>query len=170
MLRLRLMILKWMDRLDDATMELRVAELASPGTSINVHGGPARQDGQVTLGAMGAFMTSSSEYQVDRGGHLLIEDGWHDVGQGPLQSLLSGNGRVTHQGGTINSFSATSAMLLSDYHGEYSLLGIATNSYVSMDSISAAKVLVAGVFSNCGRQPVHGSELGLQRNQHSPTA
>src|ERR1035437_2981991 len=96
-------------------------------------------------------MMSSSEYQVDLGGHLLITDGWHDAGQGSKQFVLTGDGSVTHEGGVIISPSPSiPEMSLKTYKGRLSLLGTVTNSYLSVDAGSTAKVFVGAVMQNQG--------------------
>jgi hypothetical protein len=139
--------------LDDAAIEFRVPTLN--GTlSANVHGGTARQNGYETLGSFGEFMSSSGVYQVDLGGQLLFEDGFHDVGQGNTQFTLIGDGRVTQQGGGI-LFGApdSTTMTLHNYKGQLSLLGVATNGYVNIGAGSPASVFVAGVIQGSGLSP-----------------
>jgi hypothetical protein len=146
------------DGLDDAAIEFRVPTLN--GTlSASVHGGSARQNGYETLGSFGEFMSSSGVYQVDLGGHLLFEDGFHDVGQGGAQFSLIGDGRVTQQGGgIIFGASDSTAMTLHNYKGQLSLLGITTNSYVNIGAGSPASVFVAGVIQESGLSPFLNSE------------
>jgi hypothetical protein len=141
------------DGLDDAAIEFRVPTLN--GTlAAKVHGGTARQNGYETLGTFGEFMASSSAYQVDLGGHLLFEDGFHDVGQGSIQFKLIGDGSVTQQGGGILfGASDNTAMTLNNYKGQLSLLGAATNSYVNIGVGSPASVFVAGVIQESGVSP-----------------
>ena len=147
------------DGMDDAAIEFKVATINnSPNWAQIVHGGIARQDGVETLGSLGEFMTSSSGYQVDLGGHLLIGDGWHDDGQGSSQFVLAGDGSVTQQGGAIFSPSSTPAMSLNNYKGRLSLLGIGTNSYLSVDAVSTANVFVGAVDQFTGQNPVSSSE------------
>jgi pectin methylesterase-like acyl-CoA thioesterase len=122
------------DGIDDAAIEFRVASFDNTQNwAQTVHGGIARQNGIETLGSFGEFMTSSAAYRVDLGGHLLVEDGWHDAGQGNTQFVLTGDGSVTHQGGTVYSWN-NPAMSLNNYKGRLSLLGIGTNSYLSVNA------------------------------------
>lgn len=146
------------DGLDDAAIEFRVPTLN--GTlAANIHGGIARQSGYETLGSFGEFMASSSAYQVDLGGHLLFEDGFHDVGQGRTQFTLIGDGRVTQQGGgVLFGASDSTAMTLHNYKGRLSLLGAATDSYVHIGAGSPANVFVAGVLQESGLSPFLNSE------------
>jgi hypothetical protein len=102
-------------------------------------------------------MTSSSEYQVDLSGQLLIEDGWHDAGQGNAQFVLTGDGKVTQQGGTIYSFGGP-AMTVNNYKGQVSLLGEETNSYLDISAGSPSNVLVAGVIEVSAVGPFVNSE------------
>jgi len=146
------------DGMDDASIEFKVATINSPNWAQIIHGGIARQNGIVTLGRLGEFMTSSGAYQVDLGGHLLIGDGWHDSGQGSTQFVLAGDGSVTQQGGTIYSPSRTPAMNLNNYKGRLSLLGIGTNSYLSVNAVSTANVFVGAVDQFTGQNPVSSSE------------
>jgi hypothetical protein len=147
-----------MDGIDDAAIEFKVATINNdPNLAQVVHGGIARHNGIETLGSVGEYMTSSGGYQVDLGGHLLIGDGWHDSGQGGTQFVLSGDGSVTQQGGTVYSPSSSSAMTLNHYNGLISLLGIATNSYLSVDAGSTANAFVAAVLQVSGQSPFQNS-------------
>jgi hypothetical protein len=147
------------DGLDDANMEFRV--LGATGTNgtlaADVHGGSARQNDTKTLGKIGEFMASSGEYQVDLGGHFLNEDGFHDTGQGPTQLVLTGNGSVTQQGGSIET-STNPAMMLNNYQGQFSLIGAGTTSYVNITGTSPSNVFVAGVVQTSGVSPFLSSD------------
>jgi hypothetical protein len=146
------------DGMDDAAIEFKVAAINNnPNLAQIVHGGIARQNGIETLGSLGEFMTSSGGYQVDLGGHLLIGDGWHDSGQGGIQFVLTGDGSVTQQGGAIFSPSSSPAMSLNNYKGRLSLLGIGTNSYLSVDAASTANVFVGAVDQFTGLNPFSSS-------------
>src|SRR6185437_2932046 len=79
------------DGLDDAQVIMEAAVLNSNVWGATIHGGVARQPGLGTTGRVDGFGSGSDAYRVDTGGHFLIEDGWHDVGQGPLQTSLSGS-------------------------------------------------------------------------------
>ena len=141
------------DGLDNASIEFKVGLLnSSVGTTI--HGGSARQSGARTLGRVSGFMTGSDEYQVDLGGYFLIEDGWHDTGQGNTQFSLTGGGTVTQQGGTIYSSSSDSSMTLTNYKGSLSLLGVATNSYVKINEGSPSNVYVSATLQVIGQNPI----------------
>jgi hypothetical protein len=142
--------------LDDAAVEFRVSTLNGT-VAANVHGGTSRQNGATTLGTMGEFMASSSAYYVDLGGHLLNEDGFHDNGQGNIQFVLTGDGSVTQQGGTIEA-SASPAMALNNYKGQLSLLGAATDSYLNIAQGSPANVFVSAVLQGSGISPFANSE------------
>ncbi len=132
------------DGLDDATVEDEVTTFDTAGWAQAIHGGAARQNAVESLGRVGEFMTSSSAYQVDLGGHLLIGDGWHDSGQGATQFLLTGSGSVTHQGGTIYT-SSNPAMSVSGFKGNLTLLGTMTNSYISIPAGSPLTLFMGGV-------------------------
>jgi hypothetical protein len=140
------------DGIDDAAIEFKVAEIGEMDWPQIIHGGIARQNGIQTLGSLGEYMTSTSGYQVDLGGHLLIGDGWHDAGQGSTQFVLTGDGSVTQQGGVIYSPLSTSspAMSLNNYKGRLSLLGLITNSYLSVDAASTANVFAGAVMQEFG--------------------
>jgi hypothetical protein len=143
--------LEW-DGLDDATMEFNVVGLAS-NLSANIHGGPARQNGYQTLGNIDEFMASTGDHQVDLGGHLLHEDGFHDTGQGNIQFVLTGDGSVTQQGGAIE-INTNPSMTLNNYKGQLSLLGVGTNGYVNVTGDAPSNVFVAGVVQESGVSPV----------------
>jgi len=146
------------DGIDDAAIEFKVATINNnPNLAQIVHGGIARQNGIEILGSIGEFMTSSGGYQIDPGGHFLNEDGWHDSGQGSTQFVLTGDGSVTQQGGTVYSPSSSPAMSLNNYKGRLSLVGIGTNSYLSVDAGSTANVFVAAVLQVSGQSPFQNS-------------
>ena len=138
--------------LDEASLELRVATASTQTSSAIVHGGAARQSGIVTLGSVSAFMSSFSDYQVDLGGHFLIEDGWHDGGQGGIQFTLSGDGDVTEEGGVMDSYYFP-GMSVESYKGKLSIVGLSTNNWLDIDAVSPAKVLFAGTLQISGRSP-----------------
>jgi hypothetical protein len=146
-----------MDGLDDAAMEMRVATLRTNAVAMAIHGGSARQNKVQTLGTMAAYMTSSAEYTVDNGAHFLINDGWHDVGQGNIQSRLIGSGNVTQQGGVIYSGS-NQAMTLENYTGSLSLLGVAINAAATVYAGSSANILTAAVLQLQGLDPITNYE------------
>jgi hypothetical protein len=143
--------LEW-DGLDDATMEFNVVGLAS-NLSANIHGGTARQNGYQTLGNIGEFMASTGDHEVDLGGHLLHEDGFHDTGQGNIQFVLTGDGSVTQQGGAIE-INTNPSMTLNNYKGQLSLLGVGTNGYVNVTGDAASSVFAGGVIQETGVSPV----------------
>jgi Pectate lyase superfamily protein len=144
------------DGLDDATMEFKV--LGLNGTvSANIHGGVGRQNGNQTLGNISEFMATSGDHQVDLGGHLLHEDGFHDVGQGSIQFELTGDGSVTQQGGAIGA-NAVPTMTVNNYKGQLSLLGVGTNSYVNITGDAPSSVFVAGVVQESGVSPFLDSD------------
>ena len=163
------------DGIDDAAIEFKAATIngtnngATTGTYWPqiIHGGIARQNGIETLGSLGEYMTSTGGYQVDLGGHLLVADGWiedHDLGLGHTEFVLSGNGSVTHQGGIISSplQGAPPVMTLNNYKGRLSLLGFATDNYLSVDAASTANVLLGAVMQDEGTEmnPVSSSGSG----------
>jgi hypothetical protein len=149
------------DGMDDATIEYKSSIINGTNSGTNwpqiIHGGIARQNEIETLGSLGEYMTSSSEYQVDRGGHLLIGDGWHDGGQGNTQFVLTGDGSVTQQGGAVLGSPSSPAMILGNYKGRLSLLGSGTNSYISVDARSTANVFVGATDQFTGNNPVINS-------------
>jgi Pectate lyase superfamily protein len=147
--------LEW-DGLDDATMEFKVMGLNAT-VSANIHGGSARQNGRQTLGNIGEFMATSGDHQVDMGGHLLHEDGFHDVGQGNVQFELTGDGSVTQQGGAIEVHTDP-AMTVNNYKGQLSLLGVGTDSYVNITGDAPSSVFVAGVVQASGVSPFLNSD------------
>ncbi len=141
------------DGLDDAAIEFRVPTLN--GTSAaTVHGGSARQNGYETLGSFGEFMASSSAYQIDLGGHLLFEDGFHDAGQGNSQFVLTGDGSVTQQGGGIlfgapRLFRDDAQQLQRPTESAWS----GHETYVDIGVGSPANVFVAGIDQLSGVSP-----------------
>jgi hypothetical protein len=143
--------LEW-DGLDDATMEFNVVGLNS-NLSANIHGGTARKNGYQTLGNINEFMATTGDHQVDLGGHLLHEDGFHDTGQGNIQFVLTGDGSVTQQGGAIE-INTNPSMTLNNYKGQLSLLGVGTNGYVNITGDAASSVFAAGVIQETGVSPV----------------
>jgi hypothetical protein len=147
--------LEW-DGLDDATMEFNVVGLMS-NLSANIHGGTARQSGYQTLGNINEFMATTGDHQVDLGGHLLHEDGFHDTGQGNVQFVLTGDGSVTQQGGAIEA-NTNPSMTLNNYKGQLSLLGVGTNSYVNITGDAPSSVFVAGVVQESGVSPFLNSD------------
>jgi hypothetical protein len=152
------------DGLDDAAMEFKV--LGLNGTvSANIHGGAGRQNGHQTLGNIGEFMATSGNHQVDLGGHLLHEDGFHDNGQGSIQFELTGDGSVTQEGGAIAAIQggatkgdSVSAMTVNNYKGQLALLGVATDSYVNITGDAPSSVFVAGVVQESGVTPFLSSD------------
>lgn len=146
------------DGLDHATVEIKVAALNSQGPSVRIHGGPARQAHIRTVGNVAGYMVSADRYEVDLGGHFLLEDGWHDTGQGDQQFDLTGDGSVTQQGGTIYT-SAGGAMTLHDYRGSLNLLGVSTNSYVQIARSTGSLVGIVGTLQVTGKSAVQNSDL-----------
>jgi hypothetical protein len=156
------------DGMDDAAIEFKVATIngTNGGTFWPqiIHGGIARQKGIETLGSVGEYMTSTGGYQVDLGAHLLVADGWiedHDFGLGHTEFVLTGDGRVTHQGGSISSslYGAPPVMTLNNYKGKLSLLGLATDNSLSVDAASTANVFLGSVIQDkeTGINPVSSS-------------
>ena len=147
------------DGLDDALIQVKVGELNTDGDpnsfATSVHGGVGRQAGALSLGSVGEYMVSSSAYAVDSGGHLVIEDGWHDGGQGAKQGTLSNSGSVTQQGGAIySSNSSEPGVTLNNFSGSFSLLGVVTNSFVGFSNSAGSSVLAAAVLQVAGGHPV----------------
>lgn len=150
------------DGLDDALVQVKVGELNTDGDpnsfATNVHGGVGRQAAAFSLGSVDEYMVSSSAYAVDSGGHLLVEDGWHDGGQGANQGVLSNNGSVTQQGGAIySSDSSEPSVALNNFNGSFSLLGVVTNSFVGVSNSAGSSVLAAAVLQTTGERPVQAA-------------
>jgi len=141
------------DGMDDTRIEFRVGAFGTTGMALSANGGAAMQKGIKTFGHIAELMSSISKYSVDGGANLIVEDGWHDTGQGPTQFALSGVGSVTHEGGAIYSSSA-SAMSLTGFTGQVALMGTITNSQLAVDSTSKANVLAAGVIKVGSVNPV----------------
>ena len=143
------------DGLDDAAVVVGVATLNSGGGDwgATIHGGPERQSGITTLGRVAAYGASTDAFQVDNSGHFLLEDGWHDFGQGPLQMSLTGKSVVAHEGGVIYTAQA-SGLRFNNYSGDYALVGVATDTNLLVDSSSIASVLFAGVIQGSGLSPI----------------
>jgi hypothetical protein len=139
------------DGLDDATMEFKVLGI-NGNVSANIHGGAVRQNGSQTLGNIGEFMATTGDHQVDLGGHLLHEDGFHDNGQGNIQFVLTGDGSVTQQGGAIE-INTNPSMTLNNYKGQLSLLGVGTDGVVTINGDAPSSVFVAGVVQESGVSP-----------------
>ena len=142
------------DGLDDASLEFRVPTINGPPAA-TIHGGLGRQNGHQTLGNIGAFLSSTSAYAVDLGGHLLSEDGFHDTGQRNTQFVLTGDGSLTQMGGASEASSGPNpAMMLNNYKGQLSLLGVATNSFVQINPGSPSTVVASGNIQESGVSPV----------------
>jgi hypothetical protein len=132
--------------IDNALVDIRVGTLnAAVGQAgAVVTGGRARQSGNQTVGRLDAFMTGLDSYKVSDGGHFLVEDGWHDVGQGSQQFALSGSGIVTHEGGTVYTPTSAPSMTASGFSGTVSLIGVSTNSTLTLDRSPKVAAFVAG--------------------------
>jgi hypothetical protein len=130
--------------IDNALVDIRIGALNAAVAGAVVTGGPARQSGNQTVGRLDAFMSSLDFYRVSDGGHFLVEDGWHDAGQGSRQFTLSGSGIVTHEGGTIYTPTSAPSMTASGFSGAVSLLGVTTNSTLTLDQSPKAAVFIAG--------------------------
>jgi hypothetical protein len=138
--------------IDNALVDIRIGELnaARGQAGAVVTGGPARQSGNQTVGRLDAFMSSLDAYEVSKGGHFLVEDGWHDAGQGSRQFTLSGSGIVTHEGGTVYTPTSAPSMTASGFSGTVSLLGVSTNSTLTLDQSPKAAAFVAGTVQGTG--------------------
>jgi hypothetical protein len=138
--------------IDNALVDIRIGEINAAGGQEGavVTGGPARQSGNQTVGRLDAFMTGLDAYTVSDGGHFLVEDGWHDANQGSRQFTLSGSGIVTHEGGTVYTPTSAPSMLASGFSGKVSLLGVTTNSTMTLDQSPKAAVFVAGTVQYTG--------------------
>jgi hypothetical protein len=159
------------DGIDDAAIEFIASGLGGMYAPVGtyswpqlIHGGIARQNGIQTLGRVVEYM-SGGEYQVDLGGHLLIgdvRDEDHDSGAGHTMFILTGDGSVTRQGGSIANplQGAPPVMVLNNYKGRLSLLGLGIDNYVSVDAASTAKVFLGAVIQDQGINPVSSSGTG----------
>jgi hypothetical protein len=138
--------------IDNALVDIRIGTLnAAVGQeAVVVTGGPARQSGNQTVGRLDAFMSSLDSYRVSDGGHFLVEDGWHDGGQGPRQFTLLGSGIVTHEGGTVYTPTSAPSMTASGFSGTVSLLGVSTNSTLILDRSPKVAAFVAGTVQMAG--------------------
>ena len=137
--------------LDNALVDFRIATLNATVRGGLVTGGATRNAGYQTLGRVDGFMTSIDTYGVANGGRFLVEDGWHDVGQGSVQFALTGSGMVTQQGGTVYTQS-TSGMTAQQFSGRVSLLGITTDSIFNIDSGSDMNAMAIGTVQITGGQ------------------
>ncbi|WP_353072133.1 glycosyl hydrolase family 28-related protein [Tunturiibacter gelidoferens] len=137
---------------DNALVDVRIGELnaAAGQRAAVITGGAVRQGGGQTLGRLDGFMMSLDSYEVSDGGHFLVEDSWHDVGQGSQQFTLSGPGVVTHEGGTVYTPSSAPSMKASQFSGSVSLLGVSSNSILSMDQSQKASAMIAGTVQISG--------------------
>jgi hypothetical protein len=143
------------DGLDQASIEFHVAELDgnSPAfPTVLVHGGIAHQAGSQTLGRVAMFMTTADSYTVDTGGYFFITDGFHDGGQGLIQTTASGNGFITHQGGIV--YAGPQSMVAQNYSGRISLLGVAGNTPLTIEPGSHANVLSLAGAELDGQAPI----------------
>jgi hypothetical protein len=136
--------------IDNALVDIRIGEINAAVMGADVTGGPARQSGNQTIGRLDAFMSSLDFYRVSDGGHFLVEDGWHDGGQGSRQFTLSGSGIVTHQGGTVYTPTSAPSMTASGFSGSLSLLGVSTNSTLALNQSPNAAAFVAGTVQGAG--------------------
>jgi len=138
--------------IDNALVDIRIGELNAMGGQQGavVTGGPARQSGGQTVGRLDAFMSSLDLYKVSDGGHFLVEDGWHDSGQGSQQFTLSGSGIVTHEGGTVYTPTSAPSMTASGFSGTVSLIGVSTNSTLTLDRSPKVAAFVAGTVQMAG--------------------
>jgi hypothetical protein len=155
------------DGIDDAAIEFTAANTGgttAPAGTYSwpqlIHGGIARQNGIQTLGSVVEYMSGTGGYQVDLGGHLLIEDGRdedHDSGLGHTMFVLAGDGSVTHQGGSISNplQGSPPVMVLNGYKGRLSLLGLSIDSYVSVDAASTANVFLGAVTQDNQINPIN---------------
>lgn len=148
------------DGIDEASIEIRIGALNAVNLGASIQGGPQRVAQYQTLGRVDAFMTSSDAYEVDNNGHFLIEDGWHDGGQGPVQFNLDGSGRITHQGGTIYTYAT--GMMANQFSGEISILGVATDSVLTIDKSANTRTFVADSIQISGKDMVDEQDgLGI---------
>jgi hypothetical protein len=139
------------DGIDHALVDVRIGTLnAGSGQAAVITGGIARQGGGHTLGRLDAFMTSLDSYEVSGGGHFLVEDGWHDAGQGSQQFTLSGFAVVTHEGGTVYSPTSAPNMIANQFSGSVSLLGVVSNSTLAIGQSPKAAAMIAGTVQITG--------------------
>jgi hypothetical protein len=136
--------------LDHASVDFRIGAINADNYGASIGGGPTRRAGNLTLGRIDAFMTSIDAYTVGDGGHFLVEDGWHDVGQGSRQFDLTGSVEVTHQGGSIYTSNNGAAMTSNQLSGKVSILGVITDSHFKTSAGDSANVAVAGTLQTTG--------------------
>lgn len=137
---------------DHAFIDFRIGEVNADNYGASINGGPARRTGSRTLGRIDAFMTSIDNYAVGDGGHFLVEDGWHDSGQGSHQFDLTGSVEITHQGGSIYTRNNAAAMTSTKLTGRVSLVGVITDSHFEIGSGDSSNVAVAGTLQTTGDQ------------------
>ena len=138
--------IRW-NGLDDALFEADDS-LFSGTTALDVAGGTRRQNHLASLGAVGAFGTSSNLFEVTQNGSLVLEGGFHDGGQGPDQALLVGESRVSIQGGESFSSASSGSIHLQNHSGVFTLLGQTFTSTVLIDGQSSGLSLLAGSVLN----------------------
>lgn len=145
------------DHVDNAALIFRPLIPNATRLALSVTGGPAMAAGAQTLGRVDAYMSGPDYYTVSNYGHLLITDGWHDAGQGPAQFLISDGGLLTHQGGEIAGTATGGnykAMNTSGFKGIVSVLGVATNGVLTIDSTSEAIASTVGIVQTAGVYPI----------------
>jgi hypothetical protein len=140
--------------LDHALIDIRIGAMNAAALGGLISGGPARAAGYQTVGRVDGFMTSIDAYDIRNYGHFLVEDGWHDAGQGKVQFALAGTAMVTQQGGTVYT-GAASGMTTSHFSGRVSLLGISTDSTFNIDSTSDAKATAIGTIQVSGSHVIN---------------
>lgn len=152
-----------MDGVDQALLVMKVGTMNASGSGFAevIHGGPLQQGGNTTLGRTNNYMTSMSELQLDEAGSLLVEDGWHDSGQGQTQFTVGDQSRLTVQGGTIYVPSSNAPLgALWGSQGSLNLLSTELNSYVEAASSSQAQIFIGNSiqFSQSSAMSQHGEQ------------
>lgn len=135
------------DGLDQAIVEIKVATMGADnnGSAESIQGGVLHQQGTPSLGRINNFMSSMSAFSVDHGAGFLVEDGWHDTGQGQTQMSVGDRASVTEQGGTIYVPSGTAPLgSVLGSSKTLNLLGVELNSFVSVQGSGNPDILMAG--------------------------
>ena len=144
---LNAMLSDGMDQVDIESLSGQFGAAApdQEGPAVEVVGGPLHAAGGAAFGRVDLFDSSSDPYNVDDGGELMIQDGFHDSGQKSIQFHLSGRGSITHQGGVIGSINSIPSMVVDGFHGDVSVIGIGASVPLQITGASnSANVLMVG--------------------------
>ena len=137
------------DKVEHATINLSSVYTQGSVTGIAATGGVFRLNKEATLGRVdyvsGSIQSqpSSTSLDVSDYGSLVVQDNWHDSnGTGPLNFNLIGNGRITEQGGSVYTTSAT-PFKLNNFQGEVTLMGLLVNGGFSVSGATTQTNLLA---------------------------